>query len=459
MVGIIKFMVKEKIHILGICGTFMGGLAILGKEAGLEISGCDSNIYPPMSEHLNEAEIEIISGYDPADIPEADFYVIGNSISRGNAALEELLNRKANLISGPQWLYDFILKNKKVIAVAGTHGKTTTTAMIAWIFEYLKRDVGYLIAGKPKDFERSARKGSEEIFVLEADEYDTAFFDKRSKFIHYKPDTLIVNNIEFDHADIFKDISAIYREFHHLIRSMPENAEIIFPKEDLNIAKVLNMGCWSRQESYSYGDKDKNSFSPILPDYTNLKFKIGKEEGVLNWKMLGEHNARNAMSAILAVSKYGISLNESLEALSNFKGVSKRQEILFENNNLILMEDFAHHPTAIQMTLSGLKEKYKDFKIIAAIELRSNTMKSGYHDDVLIEATKVADEVFWKSEYKSQVNKLIKLDPRRSKLVRSVEDTSKEIIKDLKQETLIIVMSNADFGGFSQKIIKRLQDA
>ena len=217
MVGIIKFMVKEKIHILGICGTFMGGLAILGKEAGLEISGCDSNIYPPMSEHLNEAEIEIISGYDPADIPEADFYVIGNSISRGNAALEELLNRKANLISGPQWLHDFILKNKKVIAVAGTHGKTTTTAMIAWIFEYLKRDVGYLIAGKPKDFERSARKGSEEIFVLEADEYDTAFFDKRSKFIHYKPDTLIVNNIEFDHADIFKDISAIYREFHHLI--------------------------------------------------------------------------------------------------------------------------------------------------------------------------------------------------------------------------------------------------
>ena len=240
---------------------------------------------------------------------------------------------------------------------------------------------------------------------------------------------------------------------------MPENAEIIFPTEDLNIAKVLNMGCWSRQESYSYGDKDKNTFSQILPDYTKLKFKIGKEEGVLNWKMLGEHNARNAMSAILAVSKYGISLNESLEALSNFKGVSKRQEILFENNNLILMEDFAHHPTAIQMTLSGLKEKYKDFKIIAAIELRSNTMKSGYHDDVLIEATKMADEVFWKSEYKSQVDKLIKLDPRRSKLVRSVEDTSKEIIKDLKEETLIIVMSNADFGGFSQKIIKRLQDA
>ena len=240
---------------------------------------------------------------------------------------------------------------------------------------------------------------------------------------------------------------------------MPENAEIIFPTEDFNIAKVLNMGCWSRQESYSYGDKDKNSFSQILPDYTNLKFKIGKEEGVLNWKMLGEHNARNAMSAILAVSKYGISLNESLEALSNFKGVSKRQEILFENNNLILMEDFAHHPTAIQMTLSGLKERYKDFKIIAAIELRSNTMKSGYHDDVLIEATKMADEVFWKSEYKSQVDKLIKLDPRRSKLVRSVEDTSKEIIKDLKQETLIIVMSNADFGGFSQKIIERLQDA
>ena len=448
-------MAKEKIHILGICGTFMGGLAILGKEAGLEISGCDSNIYPPMSDHLSEMGIDIISGYDPSDIPEADFYVIGNTISRGNAALEELLNRKANLISGPQWLYNFILKEKKVIAVSGTHGKTTTTAMIAWIFEFLNKDVGYLIAGKPKDFKKSARKGSEDIFILEADEYDTAFFDKRSKFIHYKPDTLIVNNIEFDHADIFKDISAIHREFHNLIRSMPEKAEIIFPTDDLNIAKVLNMGCWSKQESYGFGDKAQNTYRAILPDYSKLKFKVGSEEGELEWQMLGEHNARNAMSAILATNKYGISLNQSLEALSNFKGVSKRQDILLESENIIVMEDFAHHPTAIEMTLSGLRQKYKDHKIIAAIELRSNTMKSGYHDDVLVEATKEADVVFWKSEDKAQLDKLIKLDSNRSRLIDSIEETSKEILESIEQDTLIVVMSNADFEGLSQKLIDR----
>ena len=458
MVGIINFMAKEKIHILGICGTFMGGLAILGKEAGLEISGCDSNIYPPMSEHLLDMGIDVISGYDPSDIPKADYYVIGNTISRGNAALEELLNKKANLVSGPQWLYNFILKDKKVIAVSGTHGKTTTTAMIAWIFEYFKRDVGYLIAGKPKDFKKSARKGSEDIFVIESDEYDTAFFDKRSKFIHYNPETLIINNIEFDHADIFKDISAIHKEFHNLIRSMPEKAAIIFPTDDLNIAKVLNMGCWSQQESYSYGENALNTFSSILSDYSKIKFKIGNEEGELIWQMSGEHNARNAMSAVLAVNKYGISLSKSLEALSNFKGVSKRQDILWENEDIILMEDFAHHPTAIQMTLSGLRQKYKDYKIIAAIELRSNTMKSGYHDDVLIEATKEADEVFWKSDDKKQLDKFMQLDMSRSKLIESVEKSSNEIIEGIEQKTLIAIMSNADFDGFSQILIDRLKN-
>ena len=448
------------IHILGICGTFMGGLAQIAVELGHEVTGSDQNVYPPMSDELSKLDIDVTNGYDPEVLDsKPDIVLVGNTLSRGNPSIEYMLNKKMPYMSGPEWLYSQVLRHKHVLAVSGTHGKTTTTSMLCWILEYTGLNPSFLIGGVAENFNKSARYTDSEYFVIEADEYDTAFFDKRSKFIHYKPDTLIVNNIEFDHADIFKDISAIYREFHHLIRSMPENGEIIFPTDDLNIAKVLNMGCWSHQESYSYGDKDKNSFSQILPDYTNLKFKIGKEEGVLNWKMLGEHNARNAMSATLAASKYGISLNESLEALSNFKGVSKRQEILFENKNLILMEDFAHHPTAIQMTLSGLKEKYKDFKIIAAIELRSNTMKSGYHDDVLIEATKMADEVFWKSEHKSQVDKLIKLDPRRSKLVRSVEDTSKEIIKDLKQETLIIVMSNADFGGFSQKIIEILQDA
>ena len=456
LIGIILFMAKEKIHILGICGTFMGGLAILGKEAGLEISGCDSNIYPPMSEHLFEMGIEINSGYNPSDLPKADFYVIGNAISRGNPALEELLNRKANLISGPQWLYNFVLKDKKVIAASGTHGKTTTTAMIAWIFEYLKIDVGYLIAGKPKDFKKSARKGSEDIFIIEADEYDTAFFDKRSKFIHYKPDTLIVNNIEFDHADIFKDITDIHKEFHNLIRSMPEEAQIIFPTEDLNIAKVLNMGCWSKQESYSVNGEAQNNYTAISSDYSKIRFKTDTDEGELNWKMFGEYNARNAMSAILAARRYGVTLTQSLEALSNFKGVAKRQDILIEEENIIVMEDFAHHPTAIQMTLSGLRNRYKDHKIIAAIELRSNTMKSGHHDDVLIKATKEADKVYWKIEDKKQLDKFLDSDISRSKPIQSVEETSNEIVQGIEKKTLIVVISNADFDGLSQKIINKL---
>ena len=237
---------------------------------------------------------------------------------------------------------------------------------------------------------------------------------------------------------------------------MPEKAEIIFPTDDLNISKVLNMGCWSQQKSYGFGDKAQNTYRAILPDYSKLKFKVGSEEGELEWQMLGEHNARNAMSAILATNKYGISLNQSLEALSNFKGVSKRQDILLESENLIVMEDFAHHPTAIEMTLSGLRQKYKYHKIIAAIELRSNTMKSGYHDDVLIEATKEADVVFWKSEDKTQLEKFINLDSNRSRLIDSIEETSKEILESIEKDTLIVVMSNADFEGLSQKLIDRL---
>jgi UDP-N-acetylmuramate: L-alanyl-gamma-D-glutamyl-meso-diaminopimelate ligase len=269
---------------------------------------------------------------------------------------------------------------------------------------------------------------------------------------------LIINNIEFDHADIFKDIAAIHKEFHNLIRSMPEKAQIIFPTDDLNISKVLNMGCWSKQESYSFRDKAQNNYTSILPDFSEIRFKVGADEGELKWKMFGEYNARNAMSAILATSKYGITLNQSLEALSNFKGVSKRQDILMESENIILMEDFAHHPTAIQMTLSGLRNKYKDHKIIAAIELRSNTMKSGHHDDVLIEATKEADEVFWKSEDKTQVDKFLDSDVNRSRLIQSAEETSNEIIQAIETKTVIVVISNADFDGLSQKIIHKLEN-
>lgn len=450
-------MSKERVHILGICGTFMGGLAILGKENGIDISGCDENIYPPMSDHLEEMGIQIMQGYDASLIPDADRYVIGNSISRGNPALEYLLSTKADLISGPDWLYKTILKDKKVIAVSGTHGKTTTTAMIAWIFEDQGIDVGYLIAGRPKDFHKSARRGKDDIFVLEADEYDTAFFDKRSKFIHYKPDTLIINNLEFDHADIFPDISYIYREFHHLIRTLKEEARIIFPTDDLNISKVLNMGCWSKLISYGINGQHENSIS-FSEDNTPTLIRIDGDEGELDWTMLGEHNARNAITAVLAAKQYGIEMKDALNSLKKFKGVAKRQDLLFEDHRLVLIEDFAHHPTAIKSTLEGIKKKFPNKRLIAAIELRSNTMKSGFHDNNLVEAIAVADKVFWKSEDFTQTEKLVGAEPSKSSQIVNISEFVKEFKMLNQADDLLVVMSNGNFDNLTKLLLKEYKN-
>ena len=449
-------MSKERVHILGICGTFMGGLALLGKEQGIEISGCDENIYPPMSDHLKDMGIEITEGYDASEIPDADFYVIGNSISRGNTALEFLLSNNANLISGPEWLYKSVLKNKKVIAVSGTHGKTTTTAMIAWIFEDQGMDVGYLIAGKPKDFEKSARNGKEDIFVIEADEYDTAFFDKRSKFIHYKPDTLIINNLEFDHADIFPDLAFILREFHHLIRTLKEEAKIIFPTDDLNVSKVLSMGCWSKLIGYGLDSKHENSVS--FNDSDKTTYTIDSEKGTLNWRMYGEHNSRNAMTAALAVKQYGIPLRDALISLEKFKGVSKRQDILLDTERLLLIEDFAHHPTAIKSTITGIRKQYPNRRLMTAIELRSNTMKSGYHDDSLVQAVHEADQVFWKSEDYKQVQGLIDKKVTNSKQITDVDSFVADFDSISVNGDILLVMSNGNFDDISKQLKNKIID-
>ena len=449
-------MSKKRVHILGICGTFMGGLALLGKEKGMDISGCDNNVYPPMSDHLNDMGIEIIESYDPSHLPKADEYVIGNSIMRGNPALEHLLSSKANIISGPEWLYSNILKNRKVIAVSGTHGKTTTTAMIAWIFQDQGIEVGYLIAGKPKDFEKSARKGKQDIFVLEADEYDTAFFDKRSKFIHYKPDTLIINNLEFDHADIFPDLSYIYREFHNLIRTLKEEAEIIFPKDDLNISNVLNLGCWSKLIDYSFNEQNINSVN--FSNSSNKTYlTIENEKGELDWSMFGEHNARNAMVALLAVNIYGIKLSDGINSLKKFKGVDKRQDVLMDEERLLLIEDFAHHPTAIETTLKGIKKAYSNRKIYAAIELRSNTMKSGFHDDRLINVCSLVDKVFWKSEDKDQAKKLVEALPDKSSQIINIENFIDEFKQINRKGDVLVVMSNGNFDNLSQLLMNEFK--
>ena len=451
-------MINKKIHILGICGTFMGGLALLARESGYEVTGCDENIYPPMSDHLNEQGIKIKHGYSVEDIPEADVYLIGNALSRGNEAVEYLLNKRANILSGPEWLYTSILRNKKVIAVSGTHGKTSTTAMIAWIFEHAGKDIGYLIAGKPNNFEVSSRLGTENIFVIEADEYDTAFFDKRAKFIHYHPDILVLNNIEFDHADIYSDLSEILKQFHHLIRTLPSNASIIFPEADNNIETLFELGCWSKKIGFS-GEKDSNNYyRAIIEDFSSSQIVSREKVGTLNWSMLGEHNAMNAMSAILACQECGIDVEDSLEALKVFLGVARRQQLVLENDKVTLIDDFAHHPTAIKTTLKGLRDKYKSSRIIALIEMRSNTMKSGLHDDLLTEATEEANMVYWKSDNDSQLRLLKANAPAKTKIISSVEETVEDVVDLLKPNDLIVTMSNGNFDGLSASLFQALNN-
>ncbi len=450
-------MINKKIHILGICGTFMGGLALLARESGYEVSGCDENIYPPMSDHLSEQGIQIKLGYGVEDLPEADVYLIGNALSRGNEAVEYLLSKRVNMLSGPEWLYSSILKNKKVIAVSGTHGKTSTTAMIAWIFEYLGKNVGYLIAGKPNNFEASSRLGSDEIFVIEADEYDTAFFDKRAKFIHYHPDVLVLNNIEFDHADIYSDLSQILKQFHHLVRTMKEEASIIFPETDVNIKTLLELGCWSKKIGFS-GNKDStNYYKALTEDFSSSQIVSGETVSTLNWSMLGEHNAMNAMSAILACKNFGTKVEDALKALESFLGVARRQELILETDEVILMDDFAHHPTAIKTTLKGLRNKYKSSRIIALIEMRSNTMKSGFHDDVLHLATEDADVVYWKSNNNDQLDLLKVNAPAKTKIISTIEETVEDVMGSLQPNDLLITMSNGSFDGLPASLFKALK--
>ena len=450
-------MTKKKVHILGICGTFMGGIALLAKERGIEVSGCDANVYPPMSDHLRDMGIEIIEGYEVSNLPDADQFIIGNSISRGNPAIEHLLSSGEKIISGPDWLNKNILSDKKVIAVSGTHGKTTTTAMISWILEDQGIDAGYLIAGKPKNFEKSARYGKDDIFVIEADEYDTAFFDKRSKFIHYYPETLIINNLEFDHGDIFPDLTYIFKEFHNLVRVLSSEAKIIFPSDDENIRHVLDMGCWSKLISYDLEGKNENTIF-IKEGYENLTYKIKDDEGDLDWAFLGVHNARNAMSASLAVHQYGISLDSSLKSLRNFQGVAKRQDTLLDSEELILIEDFAHHPTAIRSTIEGVRKRYPQNRLMVAIELRSNTMKSGFHDSNLIRSVVEADKVFWKGENKFQIEGLINNNPINSSQIIDIDKFVGDFRSTSSAGDILLVMSNGDFSDLSNKVIKSFEN-
>ena len=356
------------IHILGICGAFMGGIAVIARQAGHEVTGCDSSVYPPMSTQLESHGIKLIEGYDPNQIKlKPDIFVIGNVVSRGNPLMEEILNRNLQYISAPQWLSENVLKDKWVLAVSGTHGKTTTSSMLAWILEYAGMKPGFLIGGIPENFSVSARLNSDSsFFVIEADEYDTAFFDKRSKFVHLQPRTAILNNLEFDHADIFFDLASIMQQFHHFIRLIPENGLIITNGQEENLAQVLAKGCWTPIEKI--GVDDGWQARTLGNESTDISFR-GKSQGTLNWELMGEHNRMNALAALAAAHHVGVTIETGITALTKFKNVKRRMELCGVANEVTVYDDFAHHPTAIQTTLEGLRNKVNDARIIAVLSL------------------------------------------------------------------------------------------
>ena len=496
------------IHILGICGTFMGGIAVLAKQAEHRVTGCDANVYPPMSTQLTAQGIELIEGFDPSQTKlKPDIYVIGNVVSRGNALMEEILNQGLPYISGPQWLAENVLQGKWVLAVAGTHGKTTTASMLAWILEYAGLAPGFLIGGVPENFGISARlpqvppaqtivaplpsplpiagegtknkdDGYSPFFVIEADEYDTAFFDKRSKFVHYRPRTAILNNLEFDHADIFDDLAAIEKQFHHLVRTVPQQGLVISNNQQ-SLDRVLAKGCWSTVEKFSsekFGATSliKGAGWTIEKLDAQGRFDIffkGECQGNLSWNLMGEHNRMNAIACIAAARHVGVATCIAIEALSEFKNVKRRMEVRGVVNNITVYDDFAHHPTAIETTLAGLKaalkgsiheasgDAKKDARIIAVLEPRSNTMKLGVMKDALPASLKDADLVFcYGANLGWDATEALKPIENKAKTFDDLAAMVQAIAKAAKPHDHILVMSNGGFGGVHQKILNALKD-
>ena len=439
------------IHILGICGTFMGGIAAIAKQAGYRVTGCDANVYPPMSTQLEAQGIELIEGFGVEQLElKPDVFVIGNVVSRGNPLMEEILNRNLPYASGPQWLADTLLRDKGVLGVAGTHGKTTTTSMLAWILEYAGLNPGFLIGGVPQNFGVSARITESPFFAIEADEYDTAFFDKRSKFVHYRPRTAILNNLEFDHADIFADLAAIETQFHHLVRTVPGNGLIVCNGREKSLQRVLQRGCWTPVETFG----NTEGWNIDANDRVTLN---GAAQGTLEWDLLGEHNRMNALAALAAARHVGVPVAQGLAALSKFKNVKRRMEVRGTVNGITVYDDFAHHPTAIDTTIAGLRRKAGKARILAVLEPRSNTMKLGVMKDALPGSLKDADLVFC---YAGNLGWDARgaLAPLGGKAV--VKDDLHELIEAIaaaaRSGDHVLVMSNGGFGGIHEKLLKRL---
>lgn len=448
------------IHILGICGTFMGSLAILARAQGHKVTGSDQNVYPPMSDLLTEQGIELIQGYDPAQLtPRPDMVVIGNAMKRGNPCVEAVLNQGIPYTSGPQWLHDHVLPERWVLAVAGTHGKTTTAGMLAWILEDCGYQPGFLIGGVPGNFDVSATLGNSPFFVIEADEYDCAFFDKRSKFVHYSPRTLLLNNLEFDHADIFENLAAIEKQFHHLVRVVPGDGKIIAPAQDTNLKQVLSMGCWSEEE-YT-GDNARWQAEKVTNDCGEFDVRYdGEISGRVTWGLVGEHNMQNALMAVAAAHHVGVPVAEACRALDKFINARRRLELRGEVNGISVYDDFAHHPTAILATLQALRSKVGGTaRILVVLEPRSNTMKMGISKDDIAPALGRADEVFifQPANIPWLVSEITERCVQPAYWSGDLDALTNIVAEHAQPGDHILVMSNGSFGGIHDKLLEKLK--
>lgn len=450
---------KMKIHILGICGTFMGGIAAIARELGHQVSGSDQNVYPPMSDQLAQLGIKIHQGYDkaPLEISSLDEIIVGNVMTRGMEATEYMLKNNTRYISGPGWLGEQVLRHKKVFSVAGTHGKTTTSSMLAWILEDNNVNPGFLIGGVCEHFEQSARLTDSDAFVLEADEYDSAFFDKRSKFVHYHNDVVILNNLEFDHADIFKDLDAIRTQFHHLVRTIPENGQIIVNGDDENLSSVLKMGCWT--PVISFGTSPHSDFWVVTEKDNPRSFTIHNESGQLTkikWNITGQHNQLNALAAVLASKQAGVSIEDAAKSIEKFQNVKRRMELIGQINGISIYDDFAHHPTAIATTLAGLKAVTQG-RTIAVLEPRSNSMRAGAHAAALPNALAGCDQAYvmiypdmdWDENIKRQL-------AEQYTVLDSVNALIEQLQADLQPNDQVVFMSNGSFENAPRRLFKEL---
>jgi UDP-N-acetylmuramate: L-alanyl-gamma-D-glutamyl-meso-diaminopimelate ligase len=444
------------IHILGICGTFMGGLAALAREAGHRVTGCDANVYPPMSDQLRALGIELIEGYGEEQLKlQPDVFVVGNAIVRGNALMEAILDQGLPYTSGPQFLGEQVLQGKHVLAVAGTHGKTTTTSMLAWILEQAGLQPGFLVGGVPLNFGVSARLGAGKYFVIEADEYDTAFFDKRSKFLHYRSRTAVLNNLEFDHADIFDDLAAIERQFHHWVRTLPRSARLVVNAREDSLQRVLAKGCYS--DIVRFGGKDGTGWTAQGSDEQFAVHHDGEDLATVDWKIIGEHNQLNALAAMAAAEHVGVSATQAARALASFENVKRRMETRGTVGGVTVYDDFAHHPSAIRTTLDGLRRKVGKARIIAVFEPRSNTMKLGAMAAQLPWSLQSADFALCHAGGLGwDVRAALAPMGERAQVADSI-DEALQTLKNLAQPgDHIVCMSNGSFGGIHAKLLDML---